>query len=262
MKLLRNILWIVGAQLMALALATPATALQWGTGSHFDYMSRCRDIRNEPARRVGYCKSALGSGWLEASNDVYILVLIGDAYLDEHDYRNALASYNEAMERGEFSGRIGNALQRRGELYAVTGDTKAALADVDHFFKFMSNDPAAYNYSCWIKAIIGKELDAALSDCNAALKAFPDNANFLDSRGLAEFKKGDLKSAAADYARVVEKYRDFVTSRYMQGVIKKLNGDVAGGNDDIDAAVKRDPLIVQRMSDYGIVVPAPKTTAP
>lgn len=260
MKLFRHLPWIVGAQLMAFALATPANSIQMITAPRCNYMSHCMDIRNDPARRIGYCRSALGSGWSEAADDIFILILLGDAYSDEQDYKNALASYSQAMERGELSGRIGTALERRGEVYAVTGDTNAALADVDHYFKYRSNDPAAYNYSCWIRAIIGKELDRALSDCNVALKAFPDNENFLDSRGLAEFKKGDLKSAAADYGEALEKNPYMVTSRYMLGYIKTLNGDAGSGNDDINIALKWDPLIVQRLTAYGVAAPVPAKT--
>ena len=55
------------------------------------------------------------------------------------------------------------------------------------------------NSRCWARARWGQELDEALADCNAALKLRPGTAAILDSRGLVYLRKGDFKSAIADY---------------------------------------------------------------
>jgi len=40
------------------------------------------------------------------------------------------------------------------------------------------------NSRCWVRALLGKQLDQALDDCNAALTSEPESAEYLDSRGL------------------------------------------------------------------------------
>ena len=57
---------------------------------------------------------------------------------------------------------------------------------------------AAWNSRCWTRAVIG-QLQAALSDCNEALRLRPDFANALDRRGFVHLQSGRYDHAIADY---------------------------------------------------------------
>jgi tetratricopeptide (TPR) repeat protein len=71
----------------------------------------------------------------------------------------------------------------------------AAQSDVDRMTALRPNDAKTYNLRCWIGAIEGERLDAALADCNAALRLSPGDANYLDSLGFVQFRRGDYKDA-------------------------------------------------------------------
>lgn len=77
-------------------------------GSHFDYWSRCVDLKLSPEERLRYCRDmqGRGGGW---KSEVEVLTVIGNAYLDTHDYAHAL----EKLQQGDcrrhamdFSGRL------------------------------------------------------------------------------------------------------------------------------------------------------------
>jgi len=47
----------------------------------------------------------------------------------------------------------------------------------------------AFNNRCWARTVIG-DLQAALKDCNEALRLRPNFVDALDSRGLVNLKSG------------------------------------------------------------------------
>ena len=47
-----------------------------------------------------------------------------------------------------------------------------------------ANMASALNSRCWARAVLGRELDKALADCDGAIKRAPATAAFHDSRGL------------------------------------------------------------------------------
>jgi predicted aspartyl protease len=76
---------------------------------------------------------------------------------------------------------------RLGALFTEAGQPQRAISVFDQWIKAHPDDvrrPIAQNGRCWARALADQDLDAALRDCDAALRAQPGNAAFLDSRGL------------------------------------------------------------------------------
>jgi tetratricopeptide (TPR) repeat protein len=107
-----------------------------------------------------------------------------------------------------------------------------------------------WNGRCWTRAIVG-ELQAALADCNEALRLKPDVAATLDSRGLTYLKMGQWDSAIDDYSSALRLDPKLASSLYGRGLAKLKKGDTSGGNADIAAAKAILSNIVGEFARYG-----------
>jgi tetratricopeptide (TPR) repeat protein len=94
-------------------------------------------------------------------------------------------------------------------------------------------------------------LQAALSDCNEALRLKPDSAT-LDSRGLTYLKMGQWDSAIDDYSSALRLDPKLASSLYGRGLAKLKKGDTAGGNADIAAAEAIEANVVEDFARYGV----------
>ena len=115
-----------------------------------------------------------------------------------------------------------------------------------------SRQPIALNSRCRGRALLGKDLDKALNDCNAALRMAPKSAEMLDSRGLVRLRQGDLDRAIADYDASLALQPKEVWSLYGRGVAKSKKGLTTEGQADIAAAVAIRPKIAEFAKQYGV----------
>ena len=86
------------------------------------------------------------------------------------------------------------ALYRRGQVYAIEHAYALAVRDFDAVIALDPRDADAYNNRCWTRAATN-DLQAALSDCDQALRLNPGLTIALDSRGLANLKLGRTAEA-------------------------------------------------------------------
>lgn len=173
------------------------------------------------------------------------------------DYRQhppeTLAAERDAVDRA-----MPQDADERGQLggmYANAGQFPAAVLQ---YTKWIDTHPresaqmANYlNSRCWTRALWGQELDAALADCNSALNMRPGKAPYLDSRGLVYLRKGDFKSAIADYDNVL-RGQQIPWSLYGRGIARLRLGDTVHGRADIAAAAVADKNIATEAAKYGI----------
>jgi tetratricopeptide (TPR) repeat protein len=141
-----------------------------------------------------------------------------------------------------------------GNLYTDADHFDQAVAQLDQWIKAHPDDqrrPMALNDRCWALALAGRDLPAALSSCNAAIRARP-LPMFLDSRGLVELRMGAFGKAIADYDAVLAKEPKLAWSLYGRGIAKLRTGDAAGGKADIDAATAIAPKLPDRAKGLGI----------
>lgn len=167
---------------------------------------------------------------------------------DGGDVAGAVSTYSAALERSPDD--IG-LLMGRGITYARSGD--AAHADSD--FRRASakaSEPVAFNNMCWAKATAGVALASALADCNAALAKAPNEAGYLDSRGLVLLRLGRVDDAIADYDRALAKNPNISSSLFGRAVAWARKGDRAKSERDMAAALKIDPDVRTQFDDYGV----------
>lgn len=145
----------------------------------------------------------------------------------------------------------GNALYRRGQVYASKGAYTLAIKDFDNSLRLNPKDVEAFNNRCWARTVIG-DLQAALKDCNEALRLRPNFVDALDSRGLVNLKSGQTKNAIADFDAALKINPRLTSSLYGRGLAKQRNGSISEGELDIANAKAMDPNIVKEFAGYGV----------
>lgn len=114
------------------------------------------------------------------------------------------------------------------------------------------NRAAALNGRCWARAMLGRDLDKALSDCDAALHLHPGEPAFLNSRALVRLRRGDFDKALADYSLVLVVQPRNAWSLYARGVVERRLGDTAAADADQAAARAINPRIAERARRFGL----------
>lgn len=141
-------------------------------------------------------------------------------------------------------------------LFEGLGDPERALASYDLWLRNHAQDalrPTAFNGRCFARAQLNRDLDAALSDCNAALKLRPDTAAYLDSRGLVQLRRGDLAKAIADYSAALAIEPKLAWTRYQRGIAEQRAGNADAAHADLAAAIQADPNIAARAKAMGLI---------
>lgn len=164
------------------------------------------------------------------------------------DFAGAATSYTAAMGPTPGSSDL---LARRGTAFVRAGDTARGEKDFAEA-RAMASTPTEINNMCWTKATAGVVLDAALVDCNAALAKSPEDASFLDSRGLVLLRLGRFDEAIADYDLTLAKRPKMAGSLYGRAVAWARKGDATKSAADLTAATKIDPDIADTFKGYGI----------
>jgi len=140
-------------------------------------------------------------------------------------------------------------------LYDRLGAPDAALPNFDLWLKSHpedSNRGAALNGRCWVRGLLNRELDKAMDDCNAALRAQPRDAAILDSRALIRVRRGEWQQAMADYNAALTITPRSAWSLYMRGLVEAKSGKDAQAKADRAAAIAIDPKVADRAKKYGL----------
>ena len=142
-----------------------------------------------------------------------------------------------------------------GGLYNSAAAPDAAIAQFDLWLAAHREDssrPIALNGRCWARAQLGRDLDKALTDCNAALRARPGTASYLDSRGLVYLRSDAPARAIADYDAALAVDPRIAWSLYGRGLAERRQGLAARGDADVAAALAVDPGLADRAKALGI----------
>lgn len=190
-----------------------------------------------------------------APNDAAPYQQRGEALFAAGDLPRALADFERCL---------GNALARtpgfahaciagRGKVREASGDVAAAIADYDAAIAARGDSASYRNAACWARASLGRELDRALADCNAALGIRPGHAGYLDSRGLVHLRAGRFAEAETDYAAAMSAADGrFPHAQYGRGLARLRQGKSEDGQADIAAATAADPELAGRYGKFGL----------
>ena len=142
-----------------------------------------------------------------------------------------------------------------GEYYRRSGQMTHAIAQYDLWIAAHRGDvkvASALNNRCWVRALLGEDLDKALDDCNAAVRISPKAARFLDTRGLVRLRRGDYKKSIADYDAALSLEPKLAWSLYGRGLDQLHLGNIGAGQADINAATALRPKIAEEAGKFGI----------
>ena len=144
---------------------------------------------------------------------------------------------------------------RLSSLFEGAGQLDAAIGQLDLWIPAHSDEAKtgqALNDRCWNRALLGKDLDLALKDCDRAVRLRPGVGSVLDSRGLVRLRLGQNEKAISDYDAALKLDPRIAWSLYGRGLAKQRLGQKAEGQADLDAALAISPGIAKLAAGYGI----------
>ncbi len=142
-------------------------------------------------------------------------------------------------------------------LYAGMEDWRRSLEQFDLWIpthQADSRQASALNARCWARAMLNDGLEKALDDCDAALRAQPDSAEYLDSRGMVLLRMGRWRESIAEYDKVLAKKADSGGwSLFGRGLAKLRAGREQEGKADIAAAIVIQQDIIAKAIQWGLI---------
>ncbi len=218
-----------------------------------DFMGHCTDDTAVPADNViSACTEFISRAFQENWQLDYVpaaMVYEAGAYerLEKHDKAEGVLKV--AITR--YSG-FTPAWEALGELLEKLKGPGMLMATLDLMIQKNPGNAEVLNSACWIRAEKGAQLDVAVADCNESLRLKPGAANTLDSRALANFRKGNFSQAIADANSALAIDPKMPSSLYVRGLAKLKSGNAAEGNTDIAAAKSIDAKIADTYAGYGV----------
>ena len=154
----------------------------------------CRE-EDDPHIRLAYCTKLIESGKSVEEAKAWAAIARGDAYLDDEEYEQAIASYNDAIRLKPGDDEAWN---DRGIAYQYSGEADKAINDYDTAIRLNPKNPLAFNNRGWAYRGKGK-YDQALQDLDMAIRLEPDYARAYLNRASVYTETSRHEKALADY---------------------------------------------------------------
>jgi tetratricopeptide (TPR) repeat protein len=174
----------------------------------------------------------------------------GAAYARQRQFDKAIADYTEAVriDPNFFSGYV-----HRAAAFERLGQIASAKADTDQALRIQPQNADLLSARCFLRAVLGQELEGALADCTESLKLKPGELRATTARGMVQFKRGMFEASLQDFEaanRIAPAAPDPI---YGRGLAKLKLGRTAEGQADLLAASAIDPVTPSRLKAYGMV---------
>jgi tetratricopeptide (TPR) repeat protein/transglutaminase-like putative cysteine protease len=166
-----------------------------------------------------------------------------------HDPPGALEALDDAQRLEPKNTQIAG---MRAQVLKESGSYAEGLAVLDKALATSPSDAQLLNARCWYRATAGRGLALALADCDAAIKLKPDEAAYLDSRGLVQLRRAELDQSIVDYTAALKLRPRQAASLFGRAVARLRNGDAKGAQDDLAAARAADPKVEAEFAKYGV----------
>lgn len=169
----------------------------------------------------------------------------------QDDLNGAIATLSSALKHAP---RDSDLLSLRGQMHYLAGQQRNADRDFGEALQ-VALTAEDLNAICWNRAIVGADLRAALSDCDAAITKNPDYFDALDSMGFALAKSGRHADAIAYYNRALDLEPAAASALYGRAIAHANQGRPDEAKADHAAAVALDADVVDRFRYYGLTMP-------
>jgi len=134
-----------------------------------------------------------------------VLMVLGDTYSGEKQYRDANKAYTAAIDLFEKKNTAQWALYyARGVSYERLGEWENAEADLRKALKLSPNQPSTLNYLGYSLVEKGINLKEAQGMIERAVRARPNDGYITDSLGWVLYRVGKFKEAVAPMERAAE----------------------------------------------------------
>jgi tetratricopeptide (TPR) repeat protein len=185
-------------------------------------------------------------------DDLSALIARAELSFYQNDPKAARADLQAAdrLAAGDSDARLAIA-----EAYRVSDLFEEEIAELDPWIAAHARDPRtadALEERCAARSFLGRDLDKALTDCDAALAIDPDEPSVLASRALVRLKSGNFGAAIDDYSASLKLMPHDAWSLYGRGLARLKMGQTAEAQVDIQAATALDPHIAQSAKAWGI----------
>ena len=155
-----------------------------------------------------------------------------------------LSACNDLIKSGKYSGGdLARIHYFRGNARMMQSDYRGAIDDFNLSLKLGAGNAEALHERCWARAVLNKELEEALADCNEALRLKPNDAEMLGGRGFLYLRLGFFKTSILDYSAAIEGMPNEARFHYGRGMAKQGLGDEDGADADFLTARALDPKI-------------------
>ena len=174
----------------------------------------------------------------------------GFAFLLEHDFEKAEEDFHAAVrldpEDPESRGGYGQSFSGQGRY-------EAAITHFNEALRLKPRDIRFLAARCWARMGEGKNLEAALADCNQAAAIAPDFTTARLNRGMVRLKQQNYRAAVQDFSRALDLDSDLPSALFGRGLAYLSLKDEIRAAADIRAARKEDASIDNLFIRAGIL---------
>lgn len=198
------------------------------------------DLDRAVALNAGYLDAYIARAWV---------------YVRQKKTSEALGDAEAAEKLAPPQGQIRLAL---ADLYMSLENPGAAIRQWDLWIDSHPVDAhfvGALARRCFAKALQGQNLDSALSDCNRAIALVnmrnPDEAWLFANRAFVRLRQGAFDKAISDFNDALKLQPKSGYALYGRGLALIRTNKAQQGESDIDAAVKLDKTVKDRLQAFG-----------
>jgi tetratricopeptide (TPR) repeat protein/predicted aspartyl protease len=235
----------------AIADLTRACELDPGGAQYFYDRSRAHEGNNDPQRAIADLDQAIKL----KPDHVPALVARARQRMITQQPAGAVTDLDAADQAASKESDIRLSI---GDMYLSAGLFAPAVAQYDLWLAAHSVDARkgqGLHMRCRARALLGRDLDKALSDCSTALRLLPEaaRATTLETPALVRLRRGEFDRSLTDYNDSLKLLPKSAWSLYGRGLVKIKKGMGAEGEEDVAAARTLQPQIDRMFREAGII---------
>lgn len=178
---------------------------------------------------------AVGCG-LNADAKKHKYLELGDKYVTEKKYQEAIIAYRNAIKVDE---RFGEARNHLGKVYLAVNDPKDALGELVRAADLLPNDTTAQLDAAKV-LILARQYDNARARADVAVKTDPKNVEAHVMRAIAKAGVRDFDAAISDVGHAIELDPNRSATYVELGRIQLMQGKTAEAEATFTQALARD----------------------